>query len=131
MRLVNYGPGEITDRLTILALKILYGRKAGKPVAHFETEKAALLAQIRSRTLNGKWFDAVVELAAINGALWRSEDALRQLRKDLQPGGARDGNGWGEAAIIAFGIQELNDDRAALVHRINQEAGEAAGQEKV
>src|ERR1700676_1554522 len=84
VRLLNWGPGECSDRLTILALKILHGTDAGKDVKHFTDERNALLTDIRARTLNGKWFEAVLELAAVNAALWHAEDRLRMLRAHLE-----------------------------------------------
>jgi hypothetical protein len=130
-RLVNIGAGEVTDRLTILSLKILHGRAAGKPTDHFARERDVLLTQIRARTLNGSWFAQVLELAAVNAALWQAEEALRALRRDLQPGGAKDGNGWGDAGLLAVRIQDLNDQRAALVASINTHTGECDGAEKL
>lgn len=132
MRLVNYGPGEVTDRLTILALKILIGGEKGRPVDHFETERTALLAQIRSRTLNGAWFESVLELAAVNGQLWHAEDQLRAYRAqedagELQP----DGHSLASVVACAFRIQKLNDRRAELVTLINTNAGEKSAAEKL
>ena len=123
MRLVNLGAGEITDRLTILALKILYAGQAGKPTEHFETERAALLAMIRSRELSGAWFEQVLSLGATNAALWQAEDALRAFR---QTGGNPDG-----AVSIACRIQELNDQRAGLIEAINKLTGDHLGSEKL
>lgn len=122
MRLINPGAGEISDRLSILALKLLFGAEAGKDVTHFQTEKAALLVQLRGRTLNGRWFEAYTELAAINAALWHAEDDLRSLRLS--------GLTTPEASTLAFRIQALNDQRAACVEKINRDAGEHGGTEK-
>lgn len=132
MKLLNYGPGEITDRLTILALKILIGREKGRPVDHFETERTALLQQIRSRTLNGVWFEQVLELAAVNGQLWQAEDELRAYREKQQPSPVQDPmNYYADIARLAFRIQALNDRRAELVTLINCNAGEKVAQEKL
>jgi hypothetical protein len=129
MRLVNYGPGEIADRLTILALKVLHGSAAGKPVDHFEKERNALLTQLRGRELAGSWFEHVLELGAVNAALWQAEDALREYRAadtaltsatHLKP-----------VVDLAFRIQELNDRRAELVMLINVNTGDHTGMEKV
>lgn len=128
MRLINPGAGEISDRLCILALKIVAGGDAGKDVGHFITEQAALLTAIRTRTLNGKWFEAVLALAAVNAFLWQAEDDLRHLR---DVGAARSAEGQEEAGEIAFRIQALNDRRAVLVQQINQEAGDPADKEKL
>lgn len=129
MRLINYGAGEITDRLTILALKILYGDAATRPVKHFEDERAALLSKLAGRTLNGSWFKQVLELGAVNAALWQAEDRLRRFRQARDPHGGEE-----EAEIIiavAFRIQELNDQRSTLIEAINQLTGEHLGEEKL
>lgn len=133
MRLVNYGPGEITDRLTILALKILIGTEKGRPVDHFQTERTALLQQVRSRTLNGVWFEQQLELAAVNGQLWVAEDEMRRWRASAGAGKAMEqvSSNVGLIAALAFRIQALNDRRAELVTLINVNAGEAGGLEKL
>lgn len=124
MRLMNPGAGEITDRLTILALKILHAPEQGKDPTHFENERNGLLVQIRTRTLNGNWFEQVLDLAATNAALWDAEDDLRALRLS--------GMGQLEAAgRIGFRIQELNDRRAGIVETINKLTGELVGAEKL
>lgn len=141
MKLVNYGPGEISDRLTILSLKILVGTEQGKDISHFKSEQAVLLAQIRSRSLNGSWFESVLELAAVNGQLWQAEDALRQERKHAAVYATSDstGNTFAEENArtaarvmpLAFRIQALNDRRAALVAAINTHTGDHVGLEKL
>jgi predicted mannosyl-3-phosphoglycerate phosphatase (HAD superfamily) len=142
MRFLDPGAGEITDRLTILALKILFGREAGKEVTHFEAERTSLLAKIRSKTLNGAWFDRVLDLAAVNAALWHCEDEMREWRQLWAPTGpdstALRGPGEGykaatalEVVDCAFRIQSLNDQRANLVREINKDAGDSVGQEKL
>lgn len=128
MRLKNYGAGEVSDRLSILALKRLFGTEAGKDVKHFEAEHAVLLSEIRTRTLNGKWFDAYTQLAAVNAALWHAEDDLRSLRTEDPPVNLI---GWQAAGELAFRIQGLNDRRAELVRLINHDAGDAIGEEKI
>jgi hypothetical protein len=127
VKLVNLGAGEISDRLTILALKITVGSERGSDVAHFEAERAALLQKIHSRTLNGAWFDAILELGAINALIWHAEDDLRAWRSpdhvytmpDLEA-----------IRILAFRLQALNDRRAGLVQQINKDAGDGDSKEK-
>lgn len=135
MRLKNYGAGEVSDRLSILALKRLFGTEAGKDVKHFEAEGAVLLSEIRTRTLNGKWFTAYTDLAAVNAALWHAEDDLRSWRekyKDQTPidKGTAIYN-WMEVGKLAFRIQFLNDRRAELIGLINHDAGDVLGDEKI
>ena len=123
MRLINYGLGEITDRLSILSLKKLFGEQAGRDIAHWRNEQTALLVQTRNRTLN---LELSLELAAVNAALWHKEDELRAYRR-------HGGTVVPAVAIVscAFRIQELNDQRAALVHKINELAGDASAAEKL
>lgn len=127
MRLIDPGVGEVTDRLTILALKVLYGAEAGKDIAHFQREQSALLAKVRTKDLNGAWFHHCLELAAVNAALWHAEDQLRALRISAP----KLGDGYGEAGLVGFRIQALNDRRSELVVLINKAAGDVVTEEKV
>jgi len=129
MNLAAPGLGEVSDRLTILALKILIGTEQGKDVAHFQRERALLLAKVRSRTPNGAWFDSVMELAAVNGQLWQSEDDLRRLRATTEV--QHTDVFLSRVLAVAFRIQFLNDRRAELVAQINKDAGESQGEEKL
>jgi len=130
MRLVNYGAGEITDRLTILALKILHGKEANRDVKHFEDERNALLTKIAAKTLNGSWFESVLEIGAVNAALWYAENEIRYRRVQIESGDVYEGS-WEPVAQIAFRVQVLNDRRAELREEINKKAGDYIGQEKV
>ena len=127
MRLVNPGAGEISDRLTILTLKILHGVEQEKDTAHFEKERTTLLTMIHSRTLNALWFDAMLELGGINAMLWHAEDDLRILRQQYERQQLVDTDA---VVLIAFRLQRLNDQRAALVQQINKDAGDSVTQEK-
>ena len=127
MRLVNYGVGEISDRLSILALKLLHGTEAEKDVKHWRDEQNILLPKITTRALGGSWFESYTELAAVNATIWQGEDQLRAYRAmEL-------------AAMIniraiidvAFRLQELNDRRAELIEAINKETGDHIGPEKL
>lgn len=135
MRLVNFGTGEITDRLTILSLKILHGTAAGAEVKHFVDEKHTLLVQIRTRTLNEKWFETALDLGAVNAALWYAEDELRSHRVAGSPSTAAQTLESVPRLLsvseVAFRIQALNDQRAQLIEAINKQTGEHLGQEKV
>lgn len=132
-RLVNIGVGEIVDRLTILALKILYAGQQGKAIDHFTNERNALLTMLRGRELNGVWFEPTLSLGAVNGALWQVEDEIRDARrrhvelvadpKELQQ--------LVDTVQVAFRIQELNDQRAGLVEAINKLTGDHLGTEKL
>lgn len=126
-RLVNPGPGEQFDRLSVLGLKLLFGTEAGKDTSHFERERAVLLTQVRASN-RGDW-GVVLELAAVNAALWHAENQLRDLREGYDPKtGAVPGQEMTllQAGHVAFRIQSLNDRRAELIGQLNAEAGETA-----
>lgn len=127
MSLVNPTVGEITDRLTILALKRLHGTAEGKNVAHFDREWASLHTALRSRTLNGAWFEQVLELGAVNAALWTRTDEQRTYL-DYEKSLDTNVNNVAKCGCV---IMRLNDRRAQLVQRINELAGELEGPEKL
>lgn len=115
-RLLNPGIGDICDRLTILALKILHA--GDRPVEHFVTERNGLLTKLRASTLNGSWFEHVLSLGAVNARLWALEDEIRRLRRQDDEKDAR------TVACVAFAIADLNDERARLVGLINELTGD-------
>jgi hypothetical protein len=146
MSLLNPGAGEITDRLTILSLKALYGAAAGKDVSHFVNERNGLLVKLRARELNGAWFECVLQLGAVNAALWARTDEQRRWMeqwRDRGPdsSGLSGGPGSGfitataiPAAECGIAIMRLNDERARLVRQINVLSGDVpadAGEEKL
>lgn len=120
-RLLDPGLGEITDRLTILALKILHGEAAGKDVAHFVRERNGLLTKVRAATVNGSWFEQALALGAVNAALWQRTDeqrsylGLEKLTQVVE---------WQSAALCGIAIMRLNDERARLVASINAQVGD-------
>lgn len=122
-RLINFGPGEIVDRLSILALKLTHGQAAGKSVDHFQAEWDALVKYpipfIELPVAN------VIRLTTVNGLLWQAEDDLRKWRPGLTDYEAH------LVADLAFRIQDLNDQRATLVQTINQVTGTSVGSEKL
>lgn len=88
--------------------------------------------EIRARSLNGRWFESVLELAAVNAALWHAEDDLRDLRNGPAFIGMNPVSVIAEvAAAIGIRIQVLNDQRAVLVDKINKDAGEPGTGDKV
>lgn len=130
MRVLNPGPGEIVDRLTVVARKIVEG--GGK---HFHAEMFELTKAIKELTLpiepeeiNFQLFIVnIYALAATNAAIWQREDELREMRGKFisdSPSYRDFVNTCGEEiAELAFRIQELNDQRAELVKEINKAAG--------
>lgn len=127
-RLVNPTFGDLCDRLTVLALKLHHYAAAGKPVDHLLAERNTLLVQWQARNPTGKWFEALLEIGAVNGDLWTLTDRLRELAPQTQPAPPWDPQQ--ELAHIAVTILKLNDRRAALVDLIDQEVGDYRGSEK-
>lgn len=132
----NPGPGEILDRLSILALKLTYGAQAGRDLTHWQEERDALWQQLTESWGSVHVGHAYVDLASVNAALWQAEEEIRRLR--ALPEGARAqwtgglGNVWTVAvAMVAMHIANLNDSRADLVALINREAGLDRPQEKL
>ena len=130
-RLINFGLGEICDRLSILALKVLYGEQRGKDVAHFKREQAALLPKLLAND-RGKWIECYAELAAVNAALWHCEDHMRGRRDAItrEKDEAVVNEHRYQAGVLGLQIATLNDRRAALVDAINEFVGDKV-QEKV
>ena len=137
-RLANPGAGDITDRLTVLALKILFGGAAGKDTSYWEKERSQLLPKLPSA---GAFLEHVFSLAAVNAALWHAEDDMRALRAQAATWRTIDSTGLTgredvtrrhqAAGELGFRIQELNDRRAELISLINSAAGDERGEEKV
>lgn len=145
-RLAHPTLGDILDRLTILSLKILHGRAAGKSVTHFEAEYAELFDWFWQRGPHQPGvFNHALQLAAVNAALWTAEDELRPWQKwwtETGPGspGSSPGSsvtrGFNSDTVyiiagVALRIQQLNDQRADLVARINLLMGGVVGEEKL
>lgn len=121
MSLLNPGAGDISDRLTILSLKILFGSSAGKDVTHFVNERNGLLTKLKGRELNGAWFELVLQLGAVNAALWARTEEMREYLRRLPLVGGADTFDCAECGIA---IMRLNDERARLVHAINVVSGD-------
>lgn len=122
-RLLDPGLGEILDRLTILALKRVYGTLRKVDTAHWDAEFNGLEERL------GRKVDALLTLAAVNASLWQAEDQIRELRPKATPLPPFDP--VKEAEQIAFRIVTLNDRRAQLVQQINADAGDPTPAEKI
>lgn len=126
-RLVDPGPGEILDRLTILQLKLLYGWLKDQPTTHWAEEYVVLAERLPTVWKAPVW-ERLLELAAVNAALWQAEDDMRRLR-NLPVGERAEWAGlfrrtWvQDTSIVGVKIQQLNDRRAALITLINTTAG--------
>jgi hypothetical protein len=113
--------GDVVDRVTILAIKVLH---LGEP--------ARLNAIAEAEALRAAWREAghpALEslpewdrLHAVNRALWDVEDALRACERaaDFGPG----------FVALARSVYRLNDERAALKRAINLRLGSRLLEEK-
>ena len=131
-RLINFGLGEVCDRLSILALKILHGEQKGADVGHFRNERAALMVKLLTRD-GGRWIEFHTDLAAVNAAIWQAEDEIRGRREALaheQDEGVVAEHHY-QAGALGLRIATLNDKRAELVRQINTFVGEGQAAEKV
>jgi hypothetical protein len=121
-RLINFGLGEVCDRLSLLALKILYGELQGSDVTRERHERAALLVKLAVRSPNGRWLEIWNDLHAVHAALWLYEADLRSYRaaSDAAVRAVR----AEEIVVCAFRIQDLYDRRASLITQINSLVGD-------
>lgn len=130
-RLVNFGLGEICDRVSILSLKLLYGEQKAIDVAHFRNERNVLLTKMTVRD-TGRWLELFADLAATNAALWHCEEHIRGRRAAIE---AEQDEGviaehYHQAGVLGILIAALNDKRSALVGQINELVGDKV-QEKL
>lgn len=131
-RLIGYGPGEISDRLSILSLKILHA-PSDRDVSHFRVELAALAAQLLERRTFSDSTSlgmAAKKLDQVNARLWRLEDEMRTFRL-VVVGQSDDWSNAREIAICALEINALNAQRSELIAEINRLAGHTGGPEKI
>ena len=118
-RLLNPGIGDICDRLTILALKILH-TPPDRSSEHFVNERNGLLTKVRASTLNGSWFEHVLSLGAVNAMLWQRTDEMRKYAECRAEYAAH----LTAVADCGLSILTLNDERARLVGLINELTGD-------
>lgn len=135
MRLLDPGPGEVWDRLTILSLKIVHKGIEGRQTDHWQRERDTLISHaggIDLRSLHDgsqahrERIRVLLDLGAVNAALWQREDDLRRMRDEVNP----DERWTGRVTHTAMAIQQLNDRRAELVTLINHQGGRPAHSEK-
>lgn len=121
MRVHNPGVGEVLDRLSILALKRLHGRAAGKDIGHWEEEADQLQDLLRREwvSLPNTMYGVVIRLTVVNSALWAAEDELRDYREAAEEGDPDRRPSLTAVRDLAFRIQHLNDERTALVGNLN------------
>lgn len=120
--MIEVGPGELIDKITILNIKSERMSDAAK-LANVRHELAVLEASRRAnlqdsadlRRLEG-------DLKAVNEALWVIEDDIRQCEADKD---------FGPKFIeLARSVYKQNDKRAAIKKEINLLTGSAIVEEK-
>lgn len=117
---IEISPGELFDRLTILEIK-LERITAPDKLARIKSEYDSLcllLDAVPTRDV----VPLAAELKAVNAALWRIEDDLRdhERRKDFGPAFVE----------LARSVYRNNDRRSTLKRQINEKLGSALIEEK-
>jgi hypothetical protein len=120
--MVEIAPGELIDKITILEIKSQRISDAAKR-HHIGTELASLVAA-RDRAVPGsaELVRFATELKAVNEALWRIEDEIRQCERDADFGL--------RFVALARSVYRTNDRRAALKRQINELLGSKLIEEK-
>lgn len=111
--------GELIDKITILEIKT-----ERLPGVEGRANAAAELALLRAAAgaAAGEIAGLAAELKAVNEALWKVEDALRDHEREGR---------FDDAFVqLARSVYRHNDARAALKRRINQALGSALVEEK-
>ena len=132
MSLIAPTPGEILDRLSILALKIPVFQEKEIFAAHLEAEKSGLEEKmfdwdniLRAQMADQITWDMLAEqrntLAAVNAILWQAEDDVRSTSQ----------NDSFKLASLCLRIAKMNDARSRAIRRMNELYGADAGQEKI
>jgi hypothetical protein len=112
---VGIAPGELLDKITILEIK---AERFDDPVkvSHVRAELAALIeARDRSIFIQEGVEGLTAELKAINEALWRIEDEIRECE--------RAGEFGPRFVELARSVYQNNDRRAEIKRRINERLG--------
>ncbi|MEP2827654.1 DUF6165 family protein [Parvibaculum sp.] len=120
--MIEVGPGELIDKITILRIKSERMSDAAKlaNVRHEltvleEARKANLEDSAEMRRLEG-------DLKSVNEALWVIEDDIRQCEADKDFGS--------KFVELARSVYKQNDKRAAIKKEINLLTGSAIVEEK-
>lgn len=129
MSLLEPTPGEMCDRVTIIALK----QESGNKAPHLEKERAALMGQLVKLVMlpekGARCGGYVHALAAVNAFIWHKEAEIRELiraRRHQDPM-----NDDADAGALAKEIRKLADRRHQLIAEIDKLFGDPrAGKEK-
>lgn len=116
---VPLSPGDLCDRLTILAIKS--ERFSDKALENVQREMALLQERLNGSGLKVP-LEAMAGLSQINQQLWDVEEQLRSHEEQQR---------FDQAFIaLARSVYQLNDQRSALKREINLACGSALIEEK-
>jgi hypothetical protein len=119
---IEVAPGELLDKITILEIK---SERITDPAKLPNIcREMAVLAEARDRTIpwSNELDQMIIELKAINAAIWEVEDEIREYE------GRQD---FGHRFVdLARSVYRNNDRRAAIKRRINEWLGSAILEEK-
>ncbi|MGB3811269.1 MAG: DUF6165 family protein [Parvibaculum sp.] len=120
--LIEVGPGELVDKITILAIKSERMRDEGK-LKNVRHELAVLDAARRAHIpASAELTRLEAALKEVNEALWVIEDDIRQCEADKDFGP--------KFVELARSVYKQNDKRAALKKDINLLTGSSIIEEK-
>ena len=115
--LIEVGPGELIDKITILRIKSERMADAAK-LANVRHE-LAVMEEARRANLDDS---AEMRRLEVNEALWTIEDDIRQCEADKDFGAT--------FVALARSVYKQNDKRAAIKKEINLLTGSAIVEEK-
>ena len=116
---VPVSPGDLCDRLTILAIKA--ERFSGEALENVQREMALLHERLEGSGLSIPQ-DVLLGLSEINRRLWDVEEQLRSHEEQQR---------FDQSFIdLARSVYQLNDQRSALKRQINLACGSALIEEK-
>ncbi len=120
--LIDVGPGELIDKITILQIKSERMSDA-KKLTNVRHELTVLdAARLQHIAASAELARLEADLKAVNGALWVIEDDIRQCEADKD---------FGQTFIdLARSVYIQNDKRAALKKEINLLTGSSIIEEK-
>jgi hypothetical protein len=119
---IEIGPGELIDKITILEIKAAHiaAREKLVNIRH----ELDVLRQARDATIPPSLAlnDLTAQLKAVNQALWRIEDDIRDCER---------AGDFGQPFIaLARAVYRTNDQRAAIKRQINSLLDAAIVEEK-
>jgi len=109
--MIEIGPGELIDRITILEIKLEKICDEAKLVNVRHEYELSIGALRKEITQTGELDRLTVELRAVNAELWRIEDDIRAQER---------ANTFGKIFVaLARSVYRTNDRRAAIKRQIN------------